>query len=46
MLSEQLDPNTGESISATPLVWSHAEFVRTVIEYNKKFNLLDRKPKN
>ena len=36
MLSEQLNPYTGEAISATPLTWSHAEFVRTVIEYDKK----------
>ena len=36
MLSEQLNPYTGEQISATPLTWSHAEFVRTVIEYDKK----------
>lgn len=36
MLSEQLNPYTGEPISATPLTWSHAEFVRTVIEYDKK----------
>ncbi len=36
MLSEQLNPYTGEGISATPLTWSHAEFVRTVIEYDKK----------
>ena len=36
MLSEQLNPYNGEQISATPLTWSHAEFVRTVIEYEKK----------
>jgi oligosaccharide amylase len=36
MLSEQLNPYNGEPLSATPLTWSHAEFVRTVIEYNKK----------
>ncbi|OHA97311.1 MAG: hypothetical protein A3E02_00670 [Candidatus Zambryskibacteria bacterium RIFCSPHIGHO2_12_FULL_38_34] len=36
MLSEQLNPYTGEFLSAMPLVWSHAEFVHTVIEYNKK----------
>ena len=40
MLSEQLNPYTGEAISATPLVWSHAEFVRTVIEYDKKMKSL------
>lgn len=36
MLSEQLNPYNGEHISATPLTWSHSEFVRTVIEYEKK----------
>lgn len=36
ILSEQLNPYTGEAISATPLTWSHSEFVRTVIEYTKK----------
>jgi GH15 family glucan-1,4-alpha-glucosidase len=36
MLSEQLNPYTGEPLSATPLTWSHAEFIRTVIEYDKK----------
>lgn len=42
MLSEQLNPYTGELLSATPLTWSHSEFVRTIIEYDKKiksFNL-------
>lgn len=33
VLSEQLDPHTGEQLSATPLTWSHAEFVITVIKY-------------
>lgn len=36
MLSEQLNPYSGEQISATPLTWSHCEFVRTVIEYEQK----------
>ena len=40
MLSEQLNPYTGEPLSAMPLVWSHAEFVRTVIEYDKKMKSL------
>ena len=33
LLSEQLNPTTGEQLSVSPLVWSHAEFVRTVIKY-------------
>lgn len=36
MLSEQLDPETGQPLSATPLVWSHSEFVRTILEIQKK----------
>ena len=33
LLSEQLNPMTGEQLSVSPLVWSHAEYVRTVIQY-------------
>jgi oligosaccharide amylase len=36
VLSEQLDPHTGEQISAAPLTWSHSEFVITVINYLEK----------
>lgn len=36
MLSEQLNPHTGEQISASPLTWSHSEFVITVLEYLEK----------
>lgn len=36
MLPEQLNPYTGEPLSAMPLTWSHTELVRTVIEYDKK----------
>ena len=36
MLPEQLHPQTGDAISATPLTWSHAEFVRTVIEFERR----------
>ncbi len=36
MMSEQLHPVTGAILGATPLVWSHAEFVTTVIEYLQK----------
>lgn len=35
-LSEQLHPHTGAQLSATPLAWSHAEFVTTVVQYLKK----------
>ncbi len=36
ILSEQLHSINGEQISATPLVWSHAEFVTTVVQYLDK----------
>lgn len=40
VLSEQMNPYTGEQLSASPLVWSHAEFVSTVIMYLEKVNEL------
>jgi GH15 family glucan-1,4-alpha-glucosidase len=42
VLSEQLHPYTGEQLSATPLTWSHAEYVRTFIMYEdakKRLNI-------
>lgn len=33
VLPEQLHPYTGEPLSATPLVWSHAVYVETVLMY-------------
>ena len=33
VLSEQLHPQTGEQLSATPLMWSHAGYVIAVIKY-------------
>ncbi len=35
-LAEQLDPFTGKPVSATPLLWSHAEYVQAVAEYIAK----------
>ncbi|MEX0930138.1 MAG: glycoside hydrolase family 15 protein [Candidatus Paceibacterota bacterium] len=40
VLSEQLDPHTGNQVSIAPLAWSHAEYVRTVIEYMQKLEEL------
>ena len=40
MLPEQFDPYTGAHLSTSPLVWSHAEFVNTVFEYQKKYRAL------
>lgn len=36
ILPEQVNPLTGEPLSATPLVWSHSEYVATVIKYLDK----------
>jgi len=36
LLGEQLDPYTGEPVSVSPLIWSHAEFVIAVYEYLDK----------
>lgn len=33
VLPEQLNPRTGEPISATPLTWSHAAYVSAVLKY-------------
>ena len=40
ILPEQLNPYTGEPISATPLVWSHSEFVTAVMTYMEKLEQL------
>ena len=36
MLAEQYHPYTGEMISVSPLTWSHAVVVTTVMEYLAK----------
>lgn len=41
MLSEQMNPYTGEPLSATPLVWSHAEYILTVHAYLNKLKELE-----
>jgi GH15 family glucan-1,4-alpha-glucosidase len=43
MLAEQINPHTGNPLSVSPLVWSHAEFVMAVCEYierQKEFSLI------
>ncbi len=32
MLSEQINPDSGAALSVTPLVWSHAEYINTVLD--------------
>lgn len=36
VLAEQIDPYNGKPISATPLLWSHAEYVLTVSDFLNK----------
>lgn len=36
VLAEQIDPYTNEPLSVSPLTWSHAGFVTTMIRYMKK----------
>ena len=40
LFSEQLHAYSGEPISATPLTWSHAEYIITVIKYLNKLEEL------
>jgi GH15 family glucan-1,4-alpha-glucosidase len=40
VLPEQIDPKTGEQLSASPLAWSHAEFVSTVCLYFERLKEL------
>ncbi len=42
VLSEQLDPGTGEQVGATPLTWAHAAYVLTVFKYLDKVEELRR----
>jgi GH15 family glucan-1,4-alpha-glucosidase len=42
-LSEQMQPDTREHLSASPLVWSHAEFVLASLAYVAKAEELDEK---
>ena len=42
VLPEQLHPFNGEPLSVSPLTWSHAEFVTTVLLYLEKLNTLSQ----
>ncbi len=37
-LSEQFDPETGFGVGVTPLVWSHAELVNTILDFQETKN--------
>jgi len=34
-LSEQVDPTSGQPVSVTPLVWSHAELINTLLDLHQ-----------
>ncbi len=40
VLSEQLNPYTGEQVCAAPLAWAHAEYVNAVLSYLERFKSL------
>ncbi len=40
VLSEQVHHDSGQALSVAPLVWSHAEYVRTVIQYLDRLEIL------
>ena len=43
VLSEQINPYTGEPLSVAPLTWSHAGFITAVVKYLKKIEFLNKK---
>lgn len=40
MLSEQLDPESGRQVCASPLTWSHAEYINSVAVFLRKIKEL------
>ena len=44
VFSEQVHPTTGEPLSVSPLTWSHAEYVKTVLDYVDKVKSLGGDP--
>ena len=40
VLAEQINPYTGAAISVSPLTWSHAAVVQTVMDYLEKLQEL------
>jgi glucoamylase len=38
LLSEQINPNTGETVGVSPLVWSHAEVINTILDIDQVKN--------
>ncbi|HEY3377447.1 MAG TPA: glycoside hydrolase family 15 protein, partial [Armatimonadota bacterium] len=46
VMGEQVHPYTGESLSVSPLTWSHATFVLVVHEYLDRLRACRKKPKD
>lgn len=44
VLAEQVNPFTGESVSVSPLAWSHAAFIIAVQRYLRKFQEMEKCP--
>ena len=44
VLAEQVHPFTNQPLSVSPLTWSHAAFVTTVLEYMNKVGEIDIRP--
>jgi len=44
VLAEQVHPFTNQPLSVSPLTWSHAAFVTTVLEYVNKVGEIDVRP--
>jgi GH15 family glucan-1,4-alpha-glucosidase len=42
ILSEQLDPYSGNALSASPLIWSHAAFVTTVLLFIERAKEMEK----
>lgn len=42
VLAEQLDPRTGEQLSAAPLAWSHAGYVSAAVKYLERMEELGK----
>ncbi|MGE3109049.1 MAG: glycoside hydrolase family 15 protein [Phycisphaerales bacterium] len=40
VLAEQFNPFTGDPVSVSPLTWSHATFVTTVVQFVRKYEQL------
>jgi glucoamylase len=42
VLAEQVNPNTGDPLSVSPLTWSHAEYVVTAHKWLEKHHAIER----